>query len=79
MRRIVLDRTSEPPDVHRVGGSRGLVDHNVRVRITFATAELAPLVSVGGLAAAAGGLVQALRRAILLQILAACPLPLSPQ
>lgn len=49
--------------MHRVSVSRGLVDHNVRVRITFATAELAPLVSVGGLAAAAGGLVQALRRA----------------
>jgi starch synthase len=33
------------------------------VRVLFATAELAPLVRVGGLAEAAGGLVQALRRA----------------
>ena len=31
------------------------------VRITFATAEFAPLVSVGGLAAASAGLVSALR------------------
>ncbi|MGA0298382.1 MAG: glycogen/starch synthase, partial [Ilumatobacteraceae bacterium] len=33
------------------------------MRITFATAELAPLATVGGLAAAASGLVGALRRA----------------
>ena len=33
------------------------------LRVLFATAELAPLVRVGGLAEAAGGLVQALRRA----------------
>jgi len=45
-----------------VGVSRWPVDHNVGVRITFATAELAPLASVGGLAAATAGLVQALRR-----------------
>lgn len=35
----------------------------MRVRITFATAELAPLATVGGLAAAASGLISALRRA----------------
>ena len=32
------------------------------MRVLFATAELAPLVRVGGLAEAAGGLVGALRR-----------------
>lgn len=37
--------------------------HNGRVRIVFATAELSPVITVGGLAAAAAGLVGALRRA----------------
>jgi len=37
--------------------------HNGRVRVVFATAELSPVVAVGGLAAAAAGLVGALRRA----------------
>jgi starch synthase len=39
------------------------MQHNGRVRVVFATAELSPVVTVGGLAAAAAGLVGALRRA----------------
>ncbi|MGA0995064.1 MAG: glycogen synthase [Ilumatobacteraceae bacterium] len=45
------------------GALGSTIHHNVEVRITFATAELAPLATVGGLAAAASGLVGALRRA----------------
>ena len=57
----------DPPSggLCRVWGHRGVgpaIGHNGRVRITFATAELSPVVTVGGLAAASAGLIGSLRR-----------------
>lgn len=46
----------------RVASGRSM-GHDVTVRVVFATAEISPVFTVGGLAAASSGLVTALRRA----------------